>query len=85
MTTTWVMVKLSARHSNRVHTAISTNDRVGLEVQGFRPGLTKRRLFQDQGPIGHCHGYGGLSMEIYQKGRRLNIMFGLGISGPEMT
>jgi transposase InsO family protein len=83
--TTWVMVNLSARHSDHLHTAISSKYRVGLEVQGFRPGLTKRRLFQDQGPVGRCHGDGGTQQKFHSKGRRLKIVFGLDTSGPEMT
>ena len=93
MRTTWVTAKLNAKHSDRIRTPISSTDRAGLELRGFRPGLTKRRLFQDQGgrlvaamamAVNQDCQHEGLSRNLIKKGRiRLKTMFGLTISRPE--
>lgn len=77
--TTWVTVKLNARRSDRIRIPISSTDRAGLELRGFRPGLTKRRLFPESGGrVGRCRGDGGeprlpalrAQQESYQKKRK---------------
>ena len=93
MRTTWVTVRLNAKRSDRIRTPISRTDRAGLELRGFRPGLTKRRLFRVQGgrldaamamAVNQDCQREGLSRNLIKKGRiRLKTMFGLTISRPE--